>query len=230
MQGKIIKGIAGFYYVHVVESGVYECKAKGVFRKEKIKPLVGDNVEIEVLDESEKKGNIVKILPRQNELIRPAVANIDQALVVFAITKPNPHFNLLDRFLVMMESKEIPVVLCFNKEDIATDPQIKELEEIYETCGYPMVFVSAKEERGIEKIRELLKGKTTAIAGPSGVGKSSIINILTPRWRPVRSAQRLSVANIRHDIRNYSRSMRILISWIHPDLAHCTSMIMKKKN
>ena len=105
MQGKIIKGIAGFYYVHVVEFGVYECKAKGVFRKEKIKPLVGDNVEIEVLDESEKKGNIVKILPRQNELIRPAVANIDQALVVFAITKPNPHFNLLDRFLVMMESK-----------------------------------------------------------------------------------------------------------------------------
>ena len=76
MQGKIVKGIAGFYYVHVVEFGVYECKAKGVFRKEKIKPLVGDNVEIEVLDESEKKGNIVKILPRQNELIRPAVANI----------------------------------------------------------------------------------------------------------------------------------------------------------
>ena len=180
MQGKIIKGIAGFYYVHVVEFGVYECKAKGVFRKEKIKPLVGDNVEIEILDESEKKGNIVKILPRQNELIRPAVANIDQALVVFAITKPNPHFNLLDRFLVMMESKEIPVVLCFNKEDIATDPQVKELESIYESCGYPLVFVSAKEERGIETIRELLKGKTTAIAGPSGVGKSSIINILQP--------------------------------------------------
>ena len=180
MQGKIIKGIAGFYYVHVVEFGVYECKAKGVFRKEKIKPLVGDNVEIEILDESEKKGNIVKILPRQNELIRPAVANIDQALVVFAITKPNPHFNLLDRFLVMMESKEIPVVLCFNKEDIATDPQVKELESIYESCGYPLVFVSAKKERGIETIRELLKGKTTAIAGPSGVGKSSIINILQP--------------------------------------------------
>ena len=165
MQGKIIKGIAGFYYVHVVEFGVYECKAKGVFRKEKIKPLVGDNVEIEILDESGKKGNIVKILPRQNELIRPAVANIDQALVVFAITKPNPHFNLLDRFLVMMESKEIPVVLCFNKEDIATDPQVKKLESIYESCGYPLVFVSAKEERGIENIRELLKGKTTAETG-----------------------------------------------------------------
>ena len=95
MQGKIVKGIAGFYYVHVVESGVYECKAKGIFRKDGVKPLVGDNVEIEVLDEEEKKGNIREILTRKNELIRPAVANIDQALVVFAVTKPKPHFNLL---------------------------------------------------------------------------------------------------------------------------------------
>ena len=118
MQGKIIKGIAGFYYVHVVESGVYECKAKGAFRKEKRKPLVGDNVEIDILNEEKKLGNIIQIQPRRNELIRPAVANIDQALVVFAITKPEPHFNLLDRFLVMMECKEIPVVLCFNKKDI----------------------------------------------------------------------------------------------------------------
>lgn len=119
MQGKIVKGIAGFYYVHVVESGVYECKAKGIFRKDGVKPLVGDNVEIEVLDEEEKKGNIREILTRKNELIRPAVANIDQALVVFAVTKPKPHFNLLDRFLVMMEQKKIPVILCFNKSDIA---------------------------------------------------------------------------------------------------------------
>ena len=119
MQGKIVKGIAGFYYVHVVESGVYECKAKGIFRKDGVKPLVGDNVEIEVLDEEEKKGNIREILTRKNELIRPAVANIDQALVVFAVTKPKPHFNLLDRFLVMMEQKKIPVILCFKKYDIA---------------------------------------------------------------------------------------------------------------
>lgn len=180
MQGKIVKGIAGFYYIHVVESGVYECKAKGIFRKEKIKPLVGDNVLIEVLDEEEKTGNIIKILPRNNELIRPAVANIDQALVVFAVTKPSPHFNLLDRFLVMMESKQIPVILCFNKEDLADDTQIKELEQIYSGCGYPCVFTSALEKRNIGEIKELLKGKTTAIAGPSGVGKSSIINILQP--------------------------------------------------
>ena len=178
MQGKIIKGIAGFYYVNVVESGGYECKAKGVFRKEKIKPLVGDNVRIEILDEENKTGNIVEIFPRKNELIRPAVANIDQALVVFAVTKPTPHFNLLDRFLVMMERKEIPVVLCFNKKDIATSPEIAELEAIYEKCGYPIVFTSALEQENIEEIRRPLLKKTTAIAGPSGVGKSSLINLL----------------------------------------------------
>ena len=180
MQGKIVKGIAGFYYVHVVESGLYECKAKGIFRKEKLKPLVGDVVEIDVLDETEKKGNIVEVLERKNELIRPAVANIDQALVVFAVTKPKPHFNLLDRFLIMMESKDIPVILCFNKKDIATEPEIQELKEIYEACGYEMVFTSALEEENVDQLKELLRGKTTAIAGPSGVGKSSLINIFQP--------------------------------------------------
>ena len=180
MQGKIVKGIAGFYYVHVVESGLYECKAKGIFRKEKLKPLVGDMVEIDILDETEKKGNIVKILERKNELIRPAVANIDQALVVFAVTKPKPHFNLLDRFLIMMESKDIPVILCFNKKDIATEPEIQELKEIYAACGYQMIFTSALEEDNVDEVKQLLRGKTTAIAGPSGVGKSALINIFQP--------------------------------------------------
>ena len=180
MQGKIIKGIAGFYYVLVVESGLYECKAKGIFRKEKMKPLVGDIVEIDILDETEKKGNITEIIERKNELIRPAVANIDQALVVFAVTKPKPHFNLLDRFLIMMESKDIPVVLCFNKKDIATEPEIQELKDIYEKCGYQIVFTSALEEENTEELKDLLHGKTTAIAGPSGVGKSSLINIFQP--------------------------------------------------
>ena len=178
MQGKIVKGIAGFYYVHVVESGVYECKAKGIFRKDGVKPLVGDNVEIEILNKKDMEGNIMQILPRKNELIRPAVANIDQALVVFAVTKPKPHLNLLDRFLVMMESREVPVILCFNKTDIAKDPDIAELKEIYEKCGYPLVFTSAKKEEHIQELKDILQEKTTAIAGPSGVGKSSIINLL----------------------------------------------------
>lgn len=180
MTGKIVKGIAGFYYVHVVESGLYECKAKGIFRKEKQKPLVGDNVEIDILDEVEKKGNIVKIHTRENDLIRPLVANIDQAMVVFAITKPKPHFNLLDRFLVMMEQKDIPIVLVFNKQDIAADKDIREIEAVYENSGYQVLFVSANTEENIDLLRQTLEDKTTVIAGPSGVGKSSIINILNP--------------------------------------------------
>ena len=180
MQGKIVKGIAGFYYVHVAESGLYECKAKGTFRKDKRKPLIGDNVIITVLDEAEKKGNIIEICERKNTLIRPAVANIDQALIVFAVTKPKPHFNLLDRFLVMMERKGIPVVLCFNKKDIAQNTEMREIQEIYVSCGYPFVFTSAKEQEHIEQVKELLIGKTTVIAGPSGVGKSSLINLFQP--------------------------------------------------
>lgn len=179
MQGRIIKGIAGFYYVYdVVEFAIYECKAKGIFRKEKIKPLVGDWVEFEVLDEVEKKGNIIDILPRTSELIRPAVANIDQAMVVFAVTKPNPHFNLLDRFLVMMEEKDIPVVLCFNKCDLATEEEMDEIRKIYEKSEYEIIFTSATNEQNLEAVKDCLRGKLTAVAGPSGVGKSSLINAL----------------------------------------------------
>lgn len=178
MQGKIVKGIAGFYYVHVVGFGIYECRARGIFRKENRKPLVGDNVEIEILDDKEMEGNLVEILPRKNELIRPAVANVDQALVVFAVAKPDPHFNLLDRFLVMMESKEIHTVLCFNKKDIAEESQMEELKRIYENCGCRVIFTSAFEKQNIEEVKEVLQGKTTVVAGPSGVGKSSLINLL----------------------------------------------------
>ena len=202
MQGKIIKGIAGFYYVHVAGSGVYECKAKGVFRKENIKPLVGDNVEIEVLDEKDMEGSITKILPRKNDLIRPAVANIDQALVVFAVTQPDPHFNLLDRFLVMMERKEIPTVLCFNKTDIAEEPLITELEQIYRGCGYPVLFTSAREEENIGKLKDLLKGKTTAIAGPSGVGKSSLINLLQSEVKMETGSISRKIARGKHTTRH----------------------------
>lgn len=202
MQGKIVKGIAGFYHVHVVESGVYECKAKGIFRKEKIKPLVGDNVRIEILEEEEKTGNIVDILPRSNELIRPAVANIDQALVVFSVLKPAPHFNLLDRFLVMMESKGLPVVLCFNKADIADEPQVDMLRAVYEGCGYPLLFVSARDGQDIGRVKHLLKGKTTAVAGPSGVGKSTLINALNPEAQMETGAISQKIERGRHTTRH----------------------------
>ena len=178
MQGKIIRGIAGFYYVHVPEMGVLECKAKGIFRKNKLKPLVGDLVEVSVLDEENKKGNIDEVQERKNELIRPAVANIDQALVIFAIKKPEPNLNLLDRFLIMMQQKEIPCILVFNKSDLATEEERQALRDIYAGSGCEILFVSAKQDQGIEEVRNLLKGKTSTVAGPSGVGKSSLINKL----------------------------------------------------
>ena len=181
MQGKIIKGIAGFYYVYAEDDGkVYECKAKGIFRKENKKPLVGDNVCMEVLDQEGRTGNIVRILPRKNELVRPAVANIDQALVIFAIVKPEPNYNLLDRFLIMMEQQGLSSILCFNKKDIASEEEQKALREAYGFCGSRILFASASRGDGMEELEEVLKGKTTAVAGPSGAGKSSIINRLNP--------------------------------------------------
>ncbi len=180
MQGKIIKGIAGFYYVHVEGQGIYECKAKGIFRKEHVKPLVGDNVDMDVLDERDRLGNIRRILPRKSALIRPAVANVDQALILFAIVKPNPNFNLLDRFLIRMERQHLSTLICFNKQDIATSEEKESLRRAYETCGYQVLFISALENEGLEEVRGLLHGKTTTLAGPSGVGKSSLINKLAP--------------------------------------------------
>lgn len=178
MQGKIVKGISGSYYVFVAGTGIYECKAKGVFRNKKIKPLVGDNVEIVILDEIKKIGNVEQILPRKNELIRPAVSNIDMALVIFAAAKPDPSFNLLDRFLCMMEYQHVPVTICFNKCDLITEEKKAELEAIYKPAGYDIIFTSAKENENIDALKALLQGKTTAVAGPSGVGKSSLVNQL----------------------------------------------------
>lgn len=178
MQGKIIKGIGGFYYVHLQGRGIYECKAKGLFRKMGVKPLVGDDVEIQVLDEGARTGNITSILPRKNRLIRPAVSNVDRAMVIFSVVQPEPNFHLLNSFLVMMERQQVPCVLCFNKADLALERQIEEIKKIYQETEYPLFFVSAKEKEGIEQIKDVLRDKTTTVAGPSGVGKSSLINSL----------------------------------------------------
>ena len=178
MQGKIIKGIAGFYYIYAEDGNVYECKAKGIFRKDNFKPLVGDNVEITVLNEEEKEGSVTSILPRRNSLIRPAVANVDQAFLIFAMENPKPNFLLLDRFLIMMKQQEIPAVICFNKKDVGEKEEIEKLYEIYTGCGYRVVLSSTYEGEGMDEIHEILKGKTTVVAGPSGVGKSSITNCM----------------------------------------------------
>lgn len=182
MRGKIIKGIAGFYYVYAQDGDgcgrVYECRARGVFRKNHEKPLVGDDVEMDVLDREQALGNIAGILPRRSVLIRPAVANVDQAMAVFAIARPQPSFNLLDRFLIMMEQKKLPCIICFNKLDIDEQGLGEQYRKVYERCGYRTLLVSAKQGRGVEELKGLLRGRTTTAAGPSGVGKSSLINCL----------------------------------------------------
>lgn len=180
MQGKIVKGIAGFYYVHDGIGSVYECRAKGVFRNRKEKPLVGDDVEITVLDEKNKTGNVERILPRKNSLIRPAVANVDQALVVFAVTDPEPNLNLLDRFLVMMRMQKVPVIIAFSKADLTDSDGEENLRRIYEHAGCTVCFFSTRKQQGLDRLDELLAGKTTVLAGPSGVGKSSLTNHLQP--------------------------------------------------
>lgn len=180
MTGKIIKGIAGFYYVNDGKNRIYECKAKGVFRNRKIKPLVGDDVEFSILDEEGREGNIDVILPRKNALVRPAAANVDQAMVVFAIAHPSPSLNLLDRFLVMMGMQQVPVIICFNKMDLGTGEMMEQYRSTYEKAGYEVHFISTYEDTGVGEVRGILKGKTTVLAGPSGVGKSSLTNLIQP--------------------------------------------------
>lgn len=179
MTGKIMKGIGGFYYVYVENAGLYECRAKGIFRNKKMKPNVGDVVDIDVISEEEKTGNLVVIHPRKNQLIRPMVANVDQALVIFAVHEPEPNFQLLNRFLIMMEKQEVPVVICFNKMDLASDAEREQLLLDYENSGCHVLFSSAQEGEGIPELKSLLRGKTTVMAGPSGVGKSSTLNSIS---------------------------------------------------
>ena len=175
-----MKGIAGFYYVSVAGSGIYECKAKGAFRQQKQKPLVGDLVEIEILDEAEKTGNMTRILPRKNELIRPAVANIDQALVIFALENPTPNLTLLDRFLVMMEQQNVPTAICFNKRDLAGEDYTDHLRSVYENCGYRVFTVSAAKEQGMQEVEAYQKNGRRQLHRRGGTGAHGKIHADQP--------------------------------------------------
>jgi len=178
MQGRIIKGIAGFYYVHTDE-GIYTCQAKGAFRKEKIKPLVGDYVDIEVDSSQIMVARVTDILPRKNSLIRPNVANIDQALIIFALKSPDPNFVTLDKMILQYTVQKIPVILCFNKEDLVSIEYEKQIVEDYKDSGSKVYITSVNSDLGIDELKRALDGKTTAVAGPSGAGKSSLINAIS---------------------------------------------------
>lgn len=185
LTGRIVKGIAGSYYVmseKAGESACYECKAKGIFRKHGQKPLIGDLVHFSILDPKEHTGIITEILPRKTELIRPAVANVDQVLLVFALKSPDPNRGLIDRFLVNMERQSVPVIMALNKCDLGVEEDRKELLQTYrDQAGYPLVPISVREQTGIDQLCSLLNHKTTVFAGPSGVGKSSLVNLLSPK-------------------------------------------------
>lgn len=172
-QGKIIKALSGFYYVDTGED-VYECKARGIFRKKNLSPLVGDLVDIEVLPDG--KGVVDNVYPRKTELFRPPIANIDQAIIVFAAKNPNPNLSLLDRFIVLAEENHLEIVICINKIEIDDEKNHEKIKEIYENAGYKVILLSVKENIGIDLLKEELYGSISVFAGPSGVGKSSILN------------------------------------------------------
>jgi ribosome biogenesis GTPase len=178
MHGRIVKGIAGFYYVYADDGNTYECKAKGIFRKDKQKPMVGDEVTADILDENERTGNITELLPRRNSLIRPAAANVDQALIVFALTHPEPNYAMLDKLLLQFSIQNVPAVIVFNKEDLVKDSEKERVNSIYMNSGAGVLFTCATLRQGIDELKDVLKGKLSCVAGPSGVGKSSLINCL----------------------------------------------------
>ena len=174
-KGIIFKAQKELYYV-LFEEKIYKCKARGVFRERNIKPLVGDWVDIKILDNNE--GFIEYVYERKSKLDRPPVANIDQIILVLTLKSPNINYNLVDKYLVMLEHYDLPVVIVVNKIDLISKEDINEFTQIYEQSGYSVIFTSAKDEVGIEELKNTLKNKITSLAGPSGVGKSTLLNLL----------------------------------------------------
>ncbi|HAT4271373.1 TPA: ribosome small subunit-dependent GTPase A [Clostridium perfringens] len=177
MEGIIIKGIGGFYYIKTDE-GIIECKARGKFRYNSLKPIVGDRVTIKV---ENGKGVIEDIHERSSELIRPTVANVTQAFVVFAIKNPDINLDLLNRFLTLCEYDDIHAVVCLNKEDLCTEEEKENLKELINDIGYEVLFINAKEGKGFDALKERLEHNITVLCGPSGAGKSTLLNSFIDR-------------------------------------------------
>lgn len=201
LLGTIVKGIGGFYYVHT-EKGVFECRARGIFRKNGIKPTVGDKVQISVLDEAHHKGSLDVIEERKNELTRPRVANVDQAVIVFAAKDPQMNLDLLDRFLILAEEQGLDILICINKTDLDLNKAYEAVAAFYRKAGYPLVLASAEEGIGLKELQCALAGKISVLAGPSGVGKSSLINSAFPEFSLETGALSLKIARGKHTTRH----------------------------
>lgn len=177
MTGTIVKAISSFYYVEVGDK-IYETKVRGNLRHNNVELVTGDRVEIEVLDEENKKGVIFKGLKRDNLMKRPPIANITQAILVFAVKSPDPNLSLIDRFLITAKKESVDIVLCFNKVDLDDKKLIEGLKANYEKTGYPIIAVSAETGYNVDELKSYLKDNITIVAGPSGAGKSTLINRL----------------------------------------------------
>ena len=179
IEGIIIRGVGGNYYVDIGRE-IIECRARGLFRVQNIKPLVGDRVLIRPTSENEQSGYIEEIKERSNEIKRPSVANVEQLLIFFAVTNPEPSFLLLDKLLIAAEINKLKPIICFNKSDLCSDERKKQLFDIFVNTGYRILFTSKKDEASIEKLKNVLKDKLNVFSGPSGVGKSSVMNAVQP--------------------------------------------------
>ncbi len=175
IQGIIIRGVGGNYYVDT-DKGIIECRARGLFRNQNIKPLVGDYVLIRLTEEDNSCGYIEEIMERKNEMKRPSVSNIDQIIIVFAVKNPEPSFLLLDKLLIASEINNLNPIICFNKCDLVDEKCISKYKEIYKNTGYKIIFTSMYNKNLLDELIDILKDKVTLFSGPSGVGKSSLMN------------------------------------------------------
>ena len=171
MQGIIVKGIGGLYYVDVEEK-LYECKARGKFRHKGLKPMIGDEV---IIEKDGLEGVIVDILPRKNELLRPAVSNVTQAFVVITSKNPDLNLELLYKFLLLCEYNRVNPIICFNKMDLDEENSYV-MGKVLERVGYEVLYLKAKAGIGIEALKEKIKDNISVFCGPSGVGKSTLLN------------------------------------------------------
>ncbi len=208
IKGRIIKGVGGLYFVDT-DNGIIECSIRGIFRKNKITPTVGDYVKISLLEDT--KGIIEEILERKNILIRPRVSNIDCAIITFSIISPNINIDLLDRFLILAESQNIEnIIICINKCDLASEEDIESIKSLYKNI-YPIIFTSTFKNVGIEDLKNIMDKKVTVFAGPSGVGKSSLINAILPNAS-------LKTGDISKKIergKHTTRQVELLEAWEH---------------